>query len=91
MQERNGLDAQVTSISEMTTELGDLIEFAGLAFEEKDEDSLDEAQRQLEALHARAAMAESEALLSGEADSNNCFLEVHAGAGGTESNDWAGM
>ena len=43
------------------------------------------------ALGTRAAKLEIETLLSGEADANNCFLEVHAGAGGTESQDWAQM
>ena len=45
----------------------------------------------LELLRARSAKRELETLLSGEADSNDCFLEVHAGAGGTESQDWAEM
>ena len=45
----------------------------------------------MRALAERAAKIETEALLSGEADSNSCFLEVHPGAGGTESNDWASM
>lgn len=50
-----------------------------------------EAEAALEALRERAAKRELESLLSGEADANDCFLEVHAGAGGTESQDWAEM
>ena len=56
-----------------------------------DEASLDEAQDLLKTLGQKAAKAESEALLSGEADKNDCYIEVHPGAGGTESTDWASM
>jgi peptide chain release factor 2 len=52
---------------------------------------LGEAESALEALKERAGQLEIESLLSGEADSNDCYLEVHAGAGGTESQDWAAM
>jgi len=55
------------------------------------EASLEEARGQLKAIRERAARAELEALLSGEADGNDAFLEVNSGAGGTESCDWAGM
>jgi len=91
MRERNALDAQMTAIGEMSSELDDLIELAELADEEGDEAGLDEAQEMLAKLRARAGHAETEALLSGEADANDCFVEIHPGAGGTESNDWAGM
>ncbi|MEM9015142.1 MAG: peptide chain release factor 2, partial [Pseudomonadota bacterium] len=91
MQERNALESQINAIGEMENELVDLTELAEMADEEGDEDSLDEAQNMLVALRTRAAKAETEALLSGEADANDCFVEIHPGAGGTESNDWAGM
>jgi len=91
MRERNALDAQMTAIGGMSGELDDLIELAALAGEEGDEASLDEAQEMLAKLRGRAGLAETEALLSGEADANDCFVEIHPGAGGTESNDWAGM
>ena len=58
---------------------------------EGDDAIVDEAGAALAALGTRAAKLEIETLLSGEADANNCFLEVHAGAGGTESQDWAQM
>ncbi len=48
-------------------------------------------RRELEALKARIDRLQLESLLSGEADGNDCFLEIHAGAGGTESQDWAEM
>ena len=62
-----------------------------MADEEKDETSLEEARGQLKGLKDRAARAELEALLSGEADGNDAFVEINSGAGGTESCDWAGM
>ncbi|MFM8940097.1 MAG: peptide chain release factor 2, partial [Phenylobacterium sp.] len=65
--------------------------YAELADEEGDEASLEEARQQLKAIRERAGRAELEALLSGEADGNDAFLEVNSGAGGTESCDWAGM
>ena len=52
---------------------------------------LAEAQATLEALRERLGRLQLESLLSGEADANDCFLEIHAGAGGTESQDWAEM
>lgn len=91
MQERNALESQINAIGEVARELEDLEALAEMADEEGDSAALDEAQAMLKALAARAAKAETEALLSGEADANDCFLEVHPGAGGTESNDWAAM
>ena len=58
---------------------------------EKDQRVITEAEAALKRLKAEAARRELEALLSGEADANDAYLEVHAGAGGTESQDWAGM
>src|SRR5665213_256023 len=58
---------------------------------EKDEKTIADAETTLRRLKAEVARRELEALLSGEADGNDAFLEVHAGAGGTESQDWAGM
>ncbi len=91
MQKRNSLEAQMNAIGEIESEIEDLTGLAELAAEEGDEASLDEAQAMMAAVHERAAQAEIEALLSGEADANSCFVEIHPGAGGTESNDWAAM
>lgn len=91
MQKRNALEGQMNSVSEIEGELDDITGLAELAAEESDEASLDEAQSMLQVLRDRAANAEIEALLSGEADANGCFVEIHPGAGGTESNDWASM
>ena len=62
-----------------------------MAEEEGDDGVLAEAESALSELKSQAAKQQLESLLSGEADSNDCFLEVHAGAGGTESQDWAEM
>lgn len=91
MQERNTLEEEINAVAGIERELEDLIGYAELAEEEGDAASLDETQSLLAALAARAAKAEAEALLSGEADANDCYLEVHPGQGGTESNDWAAM
>jgi peptide chain release factor 2 len=64
---------------------------AELGEAEGDTASIDEAERSLAGLKAEAAKRELESLLSGEADANDCYLEVHAGAGGTEAQDWASM
>jgi peptide chain release factor 2 len=72
-------------------DLEDALGYAEMADEEGDEASLEEARAQLKAIRERAARAELEALLSGEADGNDAYVEINSGAGGTESCDWAGM
>ena len=91
MRERTRLAAQVDAVKALQSDLADAVGYAELADEEGDEGSLDEARAQLKALRERASRAELEALLSGEADGNDAFVEINSGAGGTESNDWAGM
>ena len=91
MQERTALENQINAIGEISGEVEDLYGLAEIADDEGDAESLDEVEGLLKALAERAAAAELEALLSGEADANDCYLEIHPGAGGTESNDWASM
>ena len=91
MQERTYLENQIAALADIQTELDDSLELAEMAEAEGDEAAVDDIQAGLAALRARAATAELEALLSGEADGNDAYLEIHAGAGGTESNDWANM
>lgn len=91
MRERTHLANQVEAVRRLETELADGLEFAELAEAENDAASLDHVAAQLKALKETAARAELEALLSGEADEADAYLEVNAGAGGTESNDWAAM
>lgn len=89
--DRSRLEAQVNAVKEMERDLEDGLMLAEMADDEGDEAVLQDARDQLKAIQDRAARAELEALLSGEADGNDAYLEVNAGAGGTESNDWAGI
>ncbi|MFN7265843.1 MAG: peptide chain release factor 2 [Phenylobacterium sp.] len=89
--ERSRLAGAIEAVIGLERDLADAVGYAELADEESDEASLEEARGQLKAIRERAARAELEALLSGEADGNDAFLEVKSGAGGTESCDWAGM
>jgi peptide chain release factor 2 len=91
MRERTRLATQIEAVQRIERERADALEFAEMAQAEGDDSSLDDAQVQLETLKAFAARAELEALLSGEADANDCFVEINSGAGGTESADWAAM
>ncbi|TMI99089.1 MAG: peptide chain release factor 2 [Alphaproteobacteria bacterium] len=91
MQERTALEDQLTSIGRIERELEDNIGLIELGEAEKDKAVVAEAEDALRRLKADVARREMEALLSGEADPNDAYLEVHAGAGGTESQDWANM
>jgi peptide chain release factor 2 len=91
MRERTRLADAVDRQRRLEQELEDAMALAELAEEEDDADSRAEAETALQALQERLARLQIESLLSGEADANDCFLEVHAGAGGTESQDWAEM
>jgi peptide chain release factor 2 len=91
MRERTRLAGQVEAVRRVERERADALEFAAMAQAEGDEASLDDAKAQLEALQTFVARAELEALLSGEADANDSFIEINSGAGGTESADWAAM
>jgi peptide chain release factor 2 len=91
MQERTSLDEQLNALSRIDQELDDQLMLIELGEAEKDERVVAEAETALRNLRAEVARRELEALLSGEADANDCYLEVHAGAGGTESQDWASM
>ncbi len=91
MQERTALEDQLKSIGRIEQELDDQVTMIELGEAENDAKTVTEAEEALKRLKADAARREREALLSGEADSNDTYLEVHAGAGGTESQDWANM
>src|SRR5262245_13847518 len=91
MRERTHLQNAIDSYRAMERELDDALTLAELGEAEGDNKSVDEAQAQLAALRVTAGKRELESLLSGEADQNDCYLEVHAGAGGTEAQDWAEM
>src|SRR5690349_23305248 len=91
MRERTHLANAIEAYRVMERELDDALTLAELGEAEGDAKSVDEAQALITALRAEAARRELESLLSGEADANDCYLEVHAGAGGTEAQDWAEM
>ena len=91
MQERTGLENSIKDVRSLEVELEDTITLIELGETESDSEVIVEGELALKKLKARAAKAELESLLSGEADANDCFLEIHAGAGGTESQDWAQM
>ena len=91
MQERSRLEAAFEAITTIESELSDNLELAELAEMDDDQDLLEDAAQALVIAQEKARKAELEALLSGEADSNDCFVEIHPGAGGTEAQDWAEM
>jgi len=91
MRERRRLDAAVSTVNEISTQMADAIEFVELGEMEDDEATVDEGIAALAALAERADKDKVQALLAGEADNNDTFIEIHAGAGGTESQDWAEM
>ena len=91
MQERTSLEEALTGLDKVSRELDDNVEMIALGEAEDDQDIVTEAEAALVQLKKDVARRELEALLSGEADRFDSYLEVHAGAGGTESQDWAAM
>jgi len=91
MREKNRLQRQIDAINTLQTELDDSVGLIELGEMEGDDEVVAEAEASLAALVTLAEKRQLESLLSGEADGNDCFLEVHAGAGGTEAQDWAAM
>ena len=91
MRERQQLQDAVDAVRRLESELEDSTGLIELAEEEDDAAVLADAEEGLRALHAEALKRQVGTLLSGEADKNDTYIEVHAGAGGTESQDWAEM
>ena len=91
MRERDALEDQLGAIGRIEQELDDQLTMIELGEEEKDQKAVSDAELALKKLKTEVSRRELEALLSGEADANDCYLEVHAGAGGTESQDWASI
>ncbi len=91
MQERTALEDQLTALERIERELDDQLTMIELGEAEKDQKTVTEAEETLKKLKGEVARRELEALLAGEADANDTYVEVHAGAGGTESQDWASM
>jgi len=91
LRERTRLERAISGYRRIEREVEDAIELIGLGEAEGDQAIIAEAETALEKLRDEAQKRELESLLSGEADANDCYLEVHAGAGGTEAQDWAEM
>jgi peptide chain release factor 2 len=91
MRERTHLDNAIKGFRELEQGLKDNIEMIEMAGSEGDQSLVAEAENNLFALKSTARQRELESLLSGEADRNDAYLEVNAGAGGTEAQDWAEM
>ena len=89
MRERTRLASGLGAVDALARDFADAVGLIGLAESENDAEVAAEAEAALRAVRTRAAKAELDTLLSGEADGNDSYLEVHAGAGGTEAQDWA--
>ncbi|PZT91030.1 MAG: peptide chain release factor 2 [Citromicrobium sp.] len=90
-QEQKRLETAINTVREIESEMGDAVEFVEMGEAEADDDIVADGLKSLAALATRADKDKVQALLSGEADANDTYLEIHAGAGGTESQDWAEM
>ncbi len=91
MKERTKLSTAIDVCNSIERDTKDNLEMIAMAEAEGDAEMQREAESAIYALRAKAAQMELESLLSGEADSNDAYLEVNAGAGGTEAQDWAQM
>ena len=91
MQERTRLEKQIADVNSLEQAVDDAVMLIELGEEEGDTAAVSEAEAELEPVRARAEKMQIESMLSGEADGLDCYLEVHAGAGGTEAQDWAEM
>ena len=91
MRERQQIESAIAAFARITSELDDNLTLVALGEDEKDDSVISEAEASLRKLKREVHTREVEALLSGEADGNDAYIEIHAGAGGTESQDWAQM
>ncbi len=91
MREREQLSTALSRVKKIGQDHQDALDLIELGEEESDLAIIEEGESTLKDLHKQAERMRLESLLSGEADSNDCYLEIHAGAGGTEAQDWAEM
>ena len=91
MRERNQIASAMEGVRALETEVADALELIELAEADSDAAMVAEAMTSLKAAAAEAKRREIESLLSGEADGNDCYIELNSGAGGTEAQDWAQM
>ena len=91
MRERNRLERSISAYRALENEFNDAVGLIEMAEAESDKGMVAEGEGAIAALRSRAEAMKLESMLSGEADANDAYLEIHAGAGGTESQDWAEM
>jgi peptide chain release factor 2 len=91
MRERTKLENGIKAVDEISSDLNDNVDFLELGEVEGDTDAITEGEEAINALSCKVKLARVQALLSGEADSNDCYIEIHPGAGGTEAQDWAAI
>ena len=91
MQERTRLEGQISAVRDVETNLNDNIELIEMGEAEGDEDIVTEAESALSAMKVDIEKRQLESLLSGEADTNDAFVNINSGSGGTEAQDWAQM
>src|SRR5215469_401045 len=91
MRERQRMSSAVSAVQDLERDLKDATDLLMLAEEEHDEAMVSDAETSIEELSQKAEQLKLDSMLSGEADANDTYLEIHAGAGGTESQDWAEM
>lgn len=91
LKEKNHLDGVIENYLALEQSYKDNIELAEMGEAEGDDTIVNEAEKDLATIADKLKKLELESLLSGEADHNDCFIEIHPGAGGTESQDWASI
>jgi peptide chain release factor 2 len=91
LQKKSQIESEVSRFLKAETNFSDLKSMLGLAEEENDERLIAEIEKDLKGLANHMQAYQLESFFSGEADHNSCYLEIHAGAGGTEAQDWAQM
>ena len=91
MQERTGLANQIERVERLEQDCKENLDLIALAEQDNDMEIVQDALQQLQSMEKEVKRLELESLLSGEADRNDCYLEVNSGAGGTEAQDWAEM
>jgi len=89
--ERASLEAVVKTIDDLSSGVDDTRDLLDMAVEEDDEDTVEEVQQELDGLMGQLEQLEFRRMFAGEADGNNAFLDIQAGSGGTEAQDWANM
>ena len=88
MSEISNIKKSIEEVTKLKEEINNMIEFTEI---DLDEDMLKDLKQNIKEIKTKIEKFEIEVLLNGEFDHNNAYMEIHSGAGGTESNDWANM